>query len=96
MPRALATTTSTITSKSRKGRRDNVEAPPDPIACRECDDRLEWLQPADDRPDILLGVCDGCGTWHVLGGSGGQRGVSAIVAIPGTARPRRPRRAKSG
>jgi hypothetical protein len=96
MPRALATAAPTTTSKTPRGRRGDGGAPPDPIACRECGDRLNWLQPDDARPEILLGVCEGCGTWHVLGGSTVPGGAGSVVAVPGTTRPRRAGRAKAG
>jgi hypothetical protein len=40
------------------------------IACLGCDERLDLLQPGEDLPDRLMGVCphccDNCGSWHII------------------------------
>jgi hypothetical protein len=40
------------------------------IACLSCDERLDLLQPGEDLPDRLMGVCshccDNCGSWHII------------------------------
>ena len=34
------------------------------ISCRACGAGLELSQPDADRPELLLGTCTDCGSWH--------------------------------
>jgi hypothetical protein len=40
------------------------------ITCLGCNERLDLLQPGEDLPDRLMGVCphccDNCGSWHII------------------------------
>jgi hypothetical protein len=40
------------------------------IVCLGCDERLDLLQPGEDMPGRLMGVCphccDHCGSWHII------------------------------
>ena len=39
---------------------------PDELRCLACSAGLDWQQPDIQNPDRLLGVCPGCGGWHLL------------------------------
>jgi hypothetical protein len=40
------------------------------IVCLGCGQRLDLLQPGEDLPERLMGVCphccDSCGSWHIV------------------------------
>jgi hypothetical protein len=54
------------------------------LRCLKCGSTLELIQPGQDLPDRLLGVCpqscDNCGGWHIINGAyGGGKAMIALV-----------------
>jgi hypothetical protein len=37
------------------------------IECLQCGGALDWHQPDAGEPDRLLGICETCGRWHLMG-----------------------------
>ena len=55
------------------------------LRCLNCGAPLELIQPGQDLPERLLGVCprdcDKCGSWHIINADGGD-GRAMIALVP--------------
>jgi hypothetical protein len=53
------------------------------LRCLNCGSELELIQPGQDLPDRLVGVCqhscDKCGGWHIINATSG--GTEAVIAL---------------
>lgn len=55
------------------------------LRCLNCGSALEVIQPGQDLPERLLGVCprscDRCGSWHIINADCGD-GQAVIALVP--------------